>query len=150
MSNWLKAESSSGLDCGFDQVEKCDLFPYNFLSHFLTCYRKSGLIEVPLLGPIHHQKKNYSWKSSLNGLNDEKNMGFWIWAMTQTGTNDLQGYRLTQWAHVCSPLIIEHRSNKQTRANSSQMVDILWKVLISQAKWHQSFFPRKSLLNWIR
>ena len=56
MSNWLKAESSSGLDCGSDQVEKCDLFPYHFLSHFQTCYRKSGLIEVPLLGPIHHQK----------------------------------------------------------------------------------------------
>lgn len=30
MSNWLKAQSR-GSDCGFDQVEKCDLFPYHFL-----------------------------------------------------------------------------------------------------------------------
>ena len=93
MSNWLKAESSSGSVCGSDQVAKCDLFPYHFRSHFLTCYRKSDLIEVPLLGPIHHQKNDLG-KWSLNGLSDEKNMGFWIWTMAQTGTNDLLGWIL--------------------------------------------------------
>lgn len=54
MSNWLDAESGERLG-GFDQVEKCDLFPYHLLPlSFAGRYGEVALIEVPLLGPIHH------------------------------------------------------------------------------------------------
>lgn len=67
--------------------------------HFPTYYRKPGLIEVPLLSPIHHpprpkkkkKRKNYSWKWSLNGLSDGRNMVFWIRVTARSGTNDLRG-----------------------------------------------------------
>lgn len=100
MSNWLKAESR-GSDCGFDQVEKCDLFPYHFLPLFISrritenqawlkCHYWRQFIT--LLPPKKKKKKkNYSWKWSLNGLSDGRNMVFWIRATARSGTNDLRG-----------------------------------------------------------